>query len=84
MGWQGHRWLVYASLLGFVAPSAHGVTREELFPFGPSAGDHVLEAGSDQTYRLVLDKPALFYDGTFDSIFVSERSDLGSALARSL
>lgn len=78
MGWQGHRWFVCASLLGFVVSSAHGVTVGELFPFGPSAGDQVLEAGSDQTYRLELDKPALFYDGTFDSIFVSERSNLRS------
>lgn len=79
MGWQGHRWLVYASLLGFVAPSAHGVTRGELFPFGPSAGDQVLEAGSDQTYRLVLDKPALFYDGTFDSIFINTNGFVATA-----
>lgn len=70
MGWQEHGWLVCASFLGLVA-SVQGVTRGELFPFGPSARDQLLEAGNDQTRRLDLDKPVLFYDGTFDSIFVS-------------
>lgn len=70
MGWQEQRWLVCASFLGFVA-SVQSVTRGELFPFGPSARDQLLAAGNDQTHRLELDKPVLFYDGTFDSIFVS-------------
>lgn len=70
MGWQEQRWLVCASFLGFVA-SVQSITRGELFPFGPSARDQLLAAGNDQTHRLELDKPLLFYDGTFDSIFVS-------------
>lgn len=73
MGWQEQRWLVCASFLGFVA-SVQSVTRGELFPFGPSARDQLLAAGNDQTHRLELDKPVLFYDGTFDSIFVSWNS----------
>uniref|UniRef100_A0A8C2WGA8 Nidogen 1 n=1 Tax=Cyclopterus lumpus TaxID=8103 RepID=A0A8C2WGA8_CYCLU len=64
-------WLVCASFLGFVA-SVQSITRGELFPFGPSARDQLLEAGNDLTRRLQLDKPVLFYDGTFDSIFVSQ------------
>lgn len=47
------------------------ITRGELFPFGPSARDRLMEAGNDQTHRLQLDNPVLFYDGSFDSIFVS-------------
>lgn len=77
MGWQEQRWLVCASFLGFVA-SVQSVTRGELFPFGPSARDQLLAAGNDQTHRLELDKPVLFYDGTFDSIFVSWNSQLGT------
>lgn len=70
MGRQERGWLVCLSFLGFVA-SVESITRGELFPFGPSAGDQILAAGSDQTHRLELDSPVLFYDGTFDSIFVS-------------
>ncbi|KAI3363049.1 hypothetical protein L3Q82_011712, partial [Scortum barcoo] len=70
MVWQERGWLVCASFLGFVA-SAQGVTRAELFRFGPSARDQLLEAGNDQTHRLDLDKPVLFYDGTFNHIFIN-------------
>uniref|UniRef100_A0A4W6CB87 Nidogen 1 n=1 Tax=Lates calcarifer TaxID=8187 RepID=A0A4W6CB87_LATCA len=70
MGWQERGWLVCASILGFVA-SVHTVTRGELFAFGPSARDQLLEPGNDQTHRLELQKPVLFYDGTFDSIFIN-------------
>lgn len=70
MGWQEQGWLVCASFLGFVA-SVQSITRGELFPFGPSARDQLLESGTDQTHQLNLDRPVLFYDGTFDSIFVS-------------
>lgn len=70
MGWQEQGWLVCASFLSFVA-AAHGITRGELFPFGPSARDQILAAGNDQTHELELEQPVLFYDGTFDSIFVS-------------
>ncbi|XP_060895366.1 nidogen-1 [Labrus mixtus] len=70
MGWQERGWLACATFLGFVA-LARSVTREQLFPYGPSAGDQTLEAGTDQTHRLDLDSPMLFYDGTFDSIFIN-------------
>lgn len=70
MGWQEQRWLVYASFLGLVV-TVESVTRGEFFHHGPSARDQLLEAGNDKTHRLPLDKPVLFYDGTFDSIFVS-------------
>ncbi|XP_041645126.1 nidogen-1 [Cheilinus undulatus] len=70
MGWQERGWPVCATFLGFLA-LAQSVTREQLFPFGPSAGDRTLQAGSDQTHRLDLDQPVLFYDGTFDSIFIN-------------
>ncbi|KAM4607761.1 nidogen-1 [Polymixia lowei] len=70
MGWQEQGWLVYVTLIGLV-PSVTSITRGELFPFGPSARDQLLEQGNDQTHQLALDKPVLFYDGTFDSIFIN-------------
>lgn len=71
MGQQERGWIVCLSFLGFVA-SVGSIPRGELFPFGPSTGDQILAAGNDQTHRLELDSPVLFYDGTFDSIFVSD------------
>lgn len=71
MGWQERGWLACASFLGFVA-TVQSVTRGEMFPFGPSARDQLLAAGNDRTHRLELDQPVLFYDGAFDSIFVSK------------
>lgn len=70
MGQKEHGRLVCLIFLGFVS-SAQSVGRDELFPFGPSAGDQLLEPGNDQTYKLELSKPVLFYDGTFHHIFVS-------------
>ncbi|XP_041803273.1 nidogen-1 [Chelmon rostratus] len=78
MGWQEQGWLVCASFLGFVA-AAQSITRGELFPFGPSARDQLLEAGNDQTHRVELDKPVLFYDGTFDSIFINTNGFVATA-----
>nr|ADJ38350.1 nidogen-1 [Tetraodon nigroviridis] len=78
MGRQERGWLVCLSFLGFVA-SVESITRGELFPFGPSAGDQILAAGSDQTHRLELDSPVLFYDGTFDSIFVNTNGFVATA-----
>ncbi|XP_069001154.1 nidogen-1 [Embiotoca jacksoni] len=70
MGWRKQEWLICATFLGFVA-SVQSVTRGEFFPFGPSAKDQLLEPGNDQTHRLELNKPVLFYDGTFDSMFIN-------------
>lgn len=78
MVWQEQGWLVCASFLGFVA-SVQSITRGELFPFGPSARDQLLETGTDQTHRLELDKPVLFYDGTFDSIFINTNGFVATA-----
>ncbi|XP_034083289.1 nidogen-1 [Gymnodraco acuticeps] len=78
MGWQEQRWLVYASFLGLVA-TVESVTRGEFFHHGPSARDQLLEAGNDKTHRLPLDKPVLFYDGTFDSIFINTNGFVATA-----
>uniref|UniRef100_A0AAX7THR8 Nidogen 1a n=1 Tax=Astatotilapia calliptera TaxID=8154 RepID=A0AAX7THR8_ASTCA len=70
MGWKEKGWIACLSFLGFVV-SVKSISRDELFPFGPSARDQLLEPGNDQTYRLDLSKPVLFYDGTFLSIFIN-------------
>lgn len=70
MGRAERGWIVCLSFLGFLV-SVESITRGEFFPFGLSAGDQILTAGNDQTHQLELDNPVLFYDGTFDSIFVS-------------
>ncbi|XP_071337229.1 nidogen-1 [Trachinotus anak] len=78
MGRQERGWLVCASFLGFVA-SVQTITRGELFAFGPSARDQLLESGTDQTHRLELQKPVLFYDGTYDSIFINTNGFVATA-----
>uniref|UniRef100_A0A674MHT6 Nidogen 1 n=1 Tax=Takifugu rubripes TaxID=31033 RepID=A0A674MHT6_TAKRU len=63
-------WIFCLAVLGFAAP-VQSLTRGELLPFGPSAGDQILAAGNDQTQRLELDSPVRFYDGTFHSIYIN-------------
>ncbi|XP_053292926.1 nidogen-1 [Pleuronectes platessa] len=78
MGWQERGWLACASFLGFVA-SAQGITRGDLFPYGPSARDQLLEPGTDKTHRIELQKPVLFYDGTFDTLFINTNGFVATA-----
>ncbi|KAM9847427.1 nidogen-1 [Aulostomus maculatus] len=78
MGWQGRGWLICASFLGFVV-AVKSITRGELFPFGPSARDQLLEPGNDQTHKVELEKPVLFYDGTFNSIFINTNGFVATA-----
>ncbi|KAM6916387.1 nidogen-1 isoform 2-T2 [Xenentodon cancila] len=70
MDWHKQGWLLCASFLGFLS-SVHSIRRDEFFPFGLSAGDQSLEPGNDQTHRLEVTKPVLFYHGTFNSIFIN-------------
>ncbi|XP_029925797.1 nidogen-1 [Myripristis murdjan] len=70
MGRQEQGWVVCVTVLGLVA-SVHSITRGELFPFGPASRDQLLEPGTDQTHQLTLDNPVLFYDGTFNNIYIN-------------
>lgn len=70
MGCQERGWFVCATFIGFVA-SVQSVKRADFLPFGQSAGDQSLAPGTDRTHRLPLDKPVLFYDGSFDSIYIN-------------
>ncbi|KAM4591603.1 nidogen-1 [Odontesthes bonariensis] len=78
MDWQKQGWLVCASFLGFAA-SVRSITRDDFFPFGESARDQLLEPGNDQTHQLNLNKPVLFYDGNFNSIFISTNGFVATA-----
>uniref|UniRef100_A0A8C2J845 Nidogen 1a n=1 Tax=Cyprinus carpio TaxID=7962 RepID=A0A8C2J845_CYPCA len=64
------RWPVWILLLG-LSVCVSGITRQELFPFGRTAGDQSLDEGEDETHELRLEKPLAFYDGQFDKIYVS-------------
>ncbi|KAG7462833.1 hypothetical protein MATL_G00188960 [Megalops atlanticus] len=70
MGLQRQGWLVWVTLLS-LGVSVSCVRRSELFQYGESAGDRVLEQGNDRTQELVLDKPLLFYDGKFDRVYIN-------------
>ncbi|XP_008305030.1 nidogen-1 [Stegastes partitus] len=78
MGWQKQGWFVCASFLGLFT-SVLSITRDELFPFGPSARDQLLAGGNDQTHRLDLTEPVLFYDGTFDSVYINSNGFVATA-----
>ncbi|KAM9364369.1 nidogen-1 [Pholidichthys leucotaenia] len=78
MGCREHGWLVCVSVLGVVA-LVESIRRDELLPFGPSAGDQLLEPGTDQTHELQLSKPVLFYDGSFQSIFINTNGFVATA-----
>ncbi len=70
MGQQGQRWPVWILLLG-LSVCVSGITRQELFPFGRSAGDQSLHEGNDETQEITLKKPVIFYNGQFFKIYVS-------------
>uniref|UniRef100_A0A8C6TE61 Nidogen 1a n=1 Tax=Neogobius melanostomus TaxID=47308 RepID=A0A8C6TE61_9GOBI len=78
MSCKARGWLLCASIIVFVA-IVQCVKREDFFPFGQSAGDQVLEPGTDKTHRVELDKPILFYDGSFDSIFINTNGFVATA-----
>lgn len=70
MGFLGQNWLIWVTLLG-LSGSALGISRFEMFPYGPSAGDELINSGNDQTREFTLDQPLVLYDGKFSKIYVS-------------
>ncbi|KAG7272553.1 hypothetical protein CRUP_004728 [Coryphaenoides rupestris] len=66
-------------LLATLVSRAQCVSRGELFAFGPASGDRPLPQGSDQTHQLTLDKPLLFYDGTFNQIYINTNGFVATA-----
>ncbi|KAK7901950.1 hypothetical protein WMY93_018719 [Mugilogobius chulae] len=78
MSWKERGWLLCAAVIGFVT-NVQCVKRADFFPFGQSAGDQILEPGTDKTHRLQLDKPVLFYDGSYNSIFINTNGFVATA-----
>ncbi|CAL9688125.1 unnamed protein product [Knipowitschia caucasica] len=78
MGWKERGWLLCVALIGFVS-KGQCVKRADFFPFGQSAGDQALEPGTDNTHRLQLDKPVLFYDSSYNSIFINTNGFVATA-----
>uniref|UniRef100_A0A671SMH8 Nidogen-1-like n=1 Tax=Sinocyclocheilus anshuiensis TaxID=1608454 RepID=A0A671SMH8_9TELE len=67
---QGQRWPVWILLLG-LSVCVSGITRQELFPFGRSAGDQSLHEGNDETQEITLEKQVTFYDAQFNKIHIN-------------
>ncbi|XP_055017035.1 nidogen-1, partial [Boleophthalmus pectinirostris] len=78
MGWKERGWLLCAAVVGFVA-NVQCVKRSDFFPFGQSAGDQVLEPGTDRTHQLQLNKPVLFYDSSYNRIFINTNGFVATA-----
>ncbi|XP_041921911.1 nidogen-1 isoform X1 [Alosa sapidissima] len=78
MGCLGQSWLIWVTLLD-LSISTLGISRLELFPYGPSAGDELLDSGNDQTRVFTLDHPLMFFDGKFSKIYVSTNGFIATA-----
>lgn len=62
------------AVLGFFLLSAgtvSSITRGDLLEHGPQFGDRVLDPGTDQTQEVPLDQTVFFFDGQFNSVYVS-------------
>ncbi|XP_037534042.1 nidogen-1 [Nematolebias whitei] len=78
MSRKNQGWLVLGTFLGLLA-SARSIGRDEFLPFGVRAGDHSLEPGTDRTSELQLNKPVLFYDKAFNSLFINTNGFVATA-----
>ncbi|XP_030628549.1 nidogen-1 [Chanos chanos] len=70
MIWRGRALTVLVTLLGLLV-SVQCISRQEMFPFGPSAGDQLLRPGNDQTQEVSLGSPVVFYNRKFDKIYIN-------------
>lgn len=73
MNLQRQGWIVWITVLTCVV-TVKSISRSDLFQYGEDVGDSLLEQGTDQSQELTLDKPLFFYDGSFNSVFVSHQS----------
>lgn len=42
-----------------------------MFDYGEQAGDQLLEQGTDQTQAFILNQSMFFFDGAYDTVYVS-------------
>uniref|UniRef100_A0A674E3F1 Nidogen 1 n=1 Tax=Salmo trutta TaxID=8032 RepID=A0A674E3F1_SALTR len=60
-------WLGWATLFA-IALSVNSLRKRDMFDYGEQAGDQLLEQGTDQTQKLILNQSMFFFGGTYDTI----------------
>ena len=63
-------WLGWATLFA-IALSVNSLSKHDMFDYGEQAGDQLLEQGTDQTQALILNQSMFFFDGAYDTVYVS-------------
>uniref|UniRef100_A0A8C7TUL2 Nidogen 1 n=1 Tax=Oncorhynchus mykiss TaxID=8022 RepID=A0A8C7TUL2_ONCMY len=65
-----HCWLGWATIFA-IALSVNGLSKRDMFDYGEQAGDQLLEQGTDQTQKLLLNQSMFFFDGTYDTVYIN-------------
>uniref|UniRef100_A0A8C7W9K9 Nidogen 1 n=1 Tax=Oncorhynchus mykiss TaxID=8022 RepID=A0A8C7W9K9_ONCMY len=65
---SGHR--RWATIFA-IALSVNGLSKRDMFDYGEQAGDQLLEQGTDQTQKLLLNQSMFFFDGTYDTVYIN-------------
>ncbi|XP_071032922.1 nidogen-1-like [Oncorhynchus clarkii lewisi] len=63
-------WLGWATIFA-IALSVNGLSKRDMFDYGEQAGDQLLEQGTDQTQKLLLNQSMFFFDGTYDTVYIN-------------
>ncbi|XP_029480837.1 nidogen-1-like [Oncorhynchus nerka] len=63
-------WLGWATIFA-IALSVNGLSKRDMFDYGEQAGDQLLEQGTDQTQKLILNQSMFFFDGTYDTVYIN-------------
>ncbi|XP_064804130.1 nidogen-1-like [Oncorhynchus masou masou] len=63
-------WLGWATILA-IAFAVNGLSKRDMFDYGEQAGDQLLEQGTDQTQKLILNQSMFFFDGTYDTVYIN-------------
>lgn len=63
-------WLGWATLFA-IALSVNSLRKRDMFDYGEQAGDQLLEQGTDQTQAFILNQSMFFFDGAYDTVYVS-------------
>uniref|UniRef100_A0A674E3B6 Nidogen 1 n=1 Tax=Salmo trutta TaxID=8032 RepID=A0A674E3B6_SALTR len=63
-------WLGWATLFA-IALSVNSLRKRDMFDYGEQAGDQLLEQGTDQTQKLILNQSMFFFGGTYDTVYIN-------------
>ncbi|MGH0139076.1 UNVERIFIED_CONTAM: hypothetical protein FKN15_068557 [Acipenser sinensis] len=80
MALLGQSWVVWLHFFA-LSVSVRCLSRRELFPYGEEVGDRVLEQGDSKLERISLQQPLLFYDGSFSSVYLFDKSLMETQLS---